>query len=260
MRAPVIPAEKRISYAANLAKSVGWHEQILRTSSFILKAYGPRKQRKSSMLTIYIDGDGFAFRSAETPSDNPTPLTPVGLQMAVHDHKHHPVAYLARPCQFVLKNEWTHCRQAYWTNLRFSPEVIHAMNEAVSALKKHYHAQKIILIGYSGGGSIAALIAAKRNDVARLITVAAILDTKQWVKQESLTPLYGSLNPADAWKNLISIPQTHWVGGKDTIAPKEVAFVFAKHFPLANKPEVKVIPDFDHACCWVEKSPYLQYS
>jgi hypothetical protein len=40
------------------------------------------------------------------------------------------------------------------------------------------------------------------------------------------------------------------VGGNDTVVPKEVAFAFANRFPLANKPKVKVIPTFDHICCW----------
>jgi len=149
-----------------------------------------------------------------------------------------------------LNNEWRGCRQAYWTNLRFSPEVIKAMNEAVTELKNYYHAKKTILIGYSGGGTIATLIAARRTDVAKLITVAAMLDMKQWIDQESLTPLYGSLDPALEWKNLLSIPQTHWVGGKDIIVRKEVAFAFANHFPLAKRPTIKVVPNFDHTCCW----------
>jgi hypothetical protein len=70
------------------------------------------------------------------------------------------------------------------------------------------------------------------------------------VRQQSLTPLYGSLNPADSWSNLVSIPQTHWVGGKDTVVPKEVAFAFSKRFPATKKPKIKVIPTFDHSCCW----------
>jgi pimeloyl-ACP methyl ester carboxylesterase len=120
----------------------------------------------------------------------------------------------------------------------------------VDYLKNFYHAKNIILIGYSGGGTVAALVAAKRTDVIRLITVAAILDVKQWVRQKSLTPLYGSLNPADEWNKLASIPQTHWVGAKDRVVPKEVAFAFAQHFPKTQKPEIISVPDFDHACCW----------
>ncbi len=236
--------------AASLAKKAGWHEHKLHTTLFTLKTYGSPAPKKTNRLTIYIEGDGLGWLSETMPSSNPTPLVPTGLQMAIHDQKNNPIVYLARPCQFVLEEEWAGCRQAYWTHLRFSSEVVNAMNQAVEQLKKEYHAKQIVLIGYSGGGTIAALISARRSDVIELVTVAAILDTDFWVRQQSLTPLHGSLNPADEWENLVSIPQTHWVGGKDTIAPKNVAFAFAERFPATKKPTIKVMPNFDHACCW----------
>lgn len=246
----IISPEKRIIQAVSLAKMAGWHEHVIHTDLFILKTYASSALKKANILTIYIEGDGLAWLSEDRPSDNPTPMVPTGLKMAIHDQSNYPIAYLARPCQFVLKDEWKGCQQAYWTHSRFAPEVINAMNQAVDQLKRDYHAKQIVLIGYSGGGTIAALIAAKRNDVLRLVTVAAILDTDFWVRQQSLTPLYGSLNPADVWKNLVTVPQVHWVGGKDTVAPKEIAFAFAKRFPSTQKPNIIVVPDFDHACCW----------
>lgn len=248
--APPLSPETRTLHAAHLAKKAGWKEHTIHTALFTLKAYSSSIPKKTKTLTIYIEGDGFAWRSEDRPSNNPTPITPMGLKIAIQDQKNKPIAYLARPCQFVLNDQWKNCRQAYWTNLRFSSEVIHSMNQAIDHLKKYYHAKQIVLIGYSGGGTIATLLAAKRSDVIHLMTIAAILDTDYWVRQEGLTPLYGSLNPADEWKNLMAIPQTHWVGGKDTVVRKEVAFAFAKHFPTTNKPKIIVIPAFDHTCCW----------
>lgn len=236
--------------AAFLAKKTGWHERSIQTPLFTLKTYRSPAPKKANTLTIYIEGDGLAWLSEEVPSSNPTPLVPTGLRMAIHDQKSNPIVYVARPCQFVVKEEWAGCRQAYWTHLRFSPEVISAMNQAVEELKNEYHAKQIVLIGYSGGGTIAALITARRTDVIQLTTVAAILDIDFWARRESLTPLYGSLNPADAWSNLISVPQTHWVGGKDIVVPKEVALAFAQRFPATKKPKIKVLSAFDHTCCW----------
>lgn len=249
---PVLaPPETRAMYTAHLAKKAGWKEHAIHTSQFTLKAYGSSAlSKKTEFLTIYIEGDGLAWLSEDRPSDNPTPNVPTGLEMAIKDQQNYPIAYIARPCQFVFNEEWRSCRQDYWTNLRFSSDVINTMNQAVDYLKKHYHAKKILLIGYSGGGTIATLLSAKRTDVIQLITVAAILDTDYWVNQENLTPLFGSLNPADEWENLVSIPQTHWVGGKDNVVRNEVAFSYAKHFPASNKPKIIVIPDFDHTCCW----------
>ena len=247
-------SELRTMSADSLAKKARWHEQKIHTSRFTFKTNRSSLPQTTKTLTVYIEGDGLAWLSMTTPSLNPTPITPTGLSMALHDHKHTPIVYIARPCQFVLQEDWGACRQAYWTHLRFSPEVIEAMNQAVEQLKREFHAKHIILIGYSGGGTVAALVAARRNDVAQLITVAAILDTDLWVLQDHLTPLTGSLNPADEWKNLVSVPQTHWVGGKDTIAPKEIAFAFVKRFPATSQPNIKIIPDFDHTCCWATES------
>jgi len=243
--------ELRALQADQLAKKSGWKKHAIHTALFTLKAYGSPAPDNTKVITIYIEGDGLSWLSENSPSNNPTPLVPTGLNMAIHDQKTKPIAYLARPCQFVFKEAWRHCRQDYWTHLRFSPEVIHAMNQAVDYLKQYYHAQQIVLIGYSGGGTIATLLSAERQDVVQLITVAAILDIDYWVREENLTPLYGSLNPADAWKKLISIPQTHWVGSKDKVVSKEVAFAFAQRFPAGRKPKINVVPDFNHTCCWV---------
>ncbi|HEX2549375.1 MAG TPA: alpha/beta hydrolase [Gammaproteobacteria bacterium] len=247
----------RTQKTTHLAKTMGWQTHTIRTTTFIIKAYGPLAKKKANTLTIYLEGDGLAWISDDLPSDNPTPIAPTALKIAVHDQKSELVAYLARPCQFVFNKEWVGCRQAYWTNLRFSTKVVNAMDQAVDYLKKYYHVKQIILIGYSGGGTIAALLTAKRTDVTKLITIAAVLDLKEWVNQKKLTPLNGSLDPAEAWNKLTLVSQTHWVGGKDTVVPKEVAFAFAKHFSQTKKPQIIILPDFDHVCCWaVDWTPF----
>lgn len=247
---PIPSPEIRKKQAAHLAKVAGWQEHNLSTSSFALKAYTKPVQSKAKVLTVYIEGDGLSWLSQDRPSDDPTPLVPTALNMALHDHKSAQVAYLARPCQFVMSKQSAPCQRAYWMDRRFSPEVIESTNEAITYLKNYVHANHLILIGYSGGGTLATLVAAERHDVIQLITAAAVLDTTQWVQKNSLTPLYGSLNPADQWKKLASIPQIHWVGGKDRIAPKELAFAYAKRFPAHKKPQIIVLANFNHQCCW----------
>lgn len=249
MNTSTVTPEYRKKMASTLAKSAGLKEHTIHTNLFILKAFGSEKS-KSKVLTIYIEGDGLAWISSDRVSDNPTPIELTGLKIAIHDKKNHPVAYIARPCQLLGKEEWLNCQPAYWTHLRFSPEVLESMNQGIDYLKKYYHVSEIKLIGYSGGGTIAALLAARRSDVIRLITIAGILDLKKWTDLKSLTPLQGSLDPSEIWKNLIAINQTHWVGGKDKIVPPEIAFSYVNYFPPENKPKVIVIPEFDHVCCW----------
>lgn len=253
---PVLRAQQ----VSQLAKKAGWKEHSIDTDLFTLRAYSLKASPKVKTLTIYIEGDGLAWLSTNRPSANPSPRIPTGFNLALQHREKSAVAYLARPCQYVFNQEWRNCRSAYWTHLRFSPEVIAAMNQAVTYLKHYYHAKYIILVGYSGGGSIATLVAARRKDVIQLLTIAAVLDTDAWAKQKQLTPLYGSLNPAHEWKKVSSIPQTHWVGGKDTVVPKEVTYEFAKHFSATQKPKIIIIPQFDHVCCWEKEWGHLKLS
>ena len=241
--------EARTAHATILAKTVHWQPFTIQTANFTFKAYGP-PPKHSPTLTIYIEGDGLAWLSADTPSANPTPINPIGLEMAIRDKKHKHVVYLARACQFVPPSEWRTCHLAHWTSARFSPAIVAATHQAIDTLKIRYRAQKLILIGYSGGGAIATLVAAKRADVICLITIAGILDTVAWAHVKNLTPLYDSLNPADAWESLANTPQTHWVGGIDKVVPKEIAFSYASRFPFTKKPDIKIVPTFDHNCCW----------
>jgi hypothetical protein len=45
---------------------------------------------------------------------------------------------------------------------------------------------------------VASLVAARRHDVVRLVTVAGNLDHLAWTTLHGVSPLTGSLNPADA--------------------------------------------------------------
>lgn len=242
---------ERNTYAQKLADHRGWVKHGIRTDGFIMQSYIPAKQSKTEVLTIYIEGDGMAWINATTPSFNPTPNEPVALKMALQDKN--PAAYLARPCQYIDAADALNCEQKYWTSHRFSTEVIDASNQAIDQLKLKFRAEKLVLIGYSGGGAVAALVAAKRQDVARLVTVAGTLDHVTWTKLHKISPLTGSLNAADAWQALQKVPQLHLVGGGDRNMSPTVANAYAARFPQLNKPVIKVIDEFDHVCCWVEQ-------
>ncbi|GAB7564244.1 hypothetical protein LG202_22830 [Methylobacillus methanolivorans] len=250
--------EQRHITSQKIAIDAGWQRFELDVGQFVLVAFVPSTQQADDQgkLTIYIEGDGLAWVDSRTPSFDPTPTKPLALQLAIRDQAH-AVAYLGRACQYVTGDKRRNCSTRYWTNARFAPEVIKAANQAIDQLKQHYHAQHITLIGYSGGGAIATLSAASRNDVSQLITIAGNLDTATWTTQQHLSPLTGSLNPADAWKTLLTIPQRHYVGMQDKTVPPLVATAYRDRFPLHHQPEIISIPGFDHHCCWVEAWPNL---
>lgn len=143
-----------------------------------------------------------------------------------------------------------------WSSHRFSRDVIDSYDDALEGLKKKYNLSSFTLVGYSGGGAVAALLANKREDISSLITVAGNLDTDKWVELHSLSPLEGSLNPAQNTKKLETIPQYHLIGTKDEVIPKEVFLSYQSRFD--HKENVKhTMYDATHTLGWVEQ--YQQF-
>jgi dienelactone hydrolase len=243
--------EARLQTALSLAKSGAWIFHSLHTTGFTLTSFTPAPS-SFDVLSIYIEGDGLAWTSPDQKSRDPSPVNPIGLQLALAqpDGKS---AYLARPCQYTSGAERNSCSSRYWTNERFSPLIIQSLNEGIDQLKERFKARRLILVGYSGGGGIASLIAGRRQDVNLIITVAGNLDGTRWAQEKTLSPLEGSLNPSDEIKRVSTIPQVHFTGDKDTVYPNSLTQEFAAK-AHAKMIEVK---DFDHVCCWAEAWPRL---
>jgi hypothetical protein len=242
--------------AAHIAINAGWQRSNLEAGPFVLASFAPQALQRTAVLTVYIEGDGLAWINASTPSTDPTPLNPLALRLALRDPGGAAV-YLGRPCQFVTGVNRRGCQRKYWTSHRFAPQVIEATARAIEQLKQRYAAEHLVLVGYSGGGAVAALIAAQRQDVTRLITVAGNLDHHAWTTGLRLSPLEGSLNPADAWQRLQYVSQVHFIGGQDRVMGESVIESYRARFAVGSAPVVRRLPGFDHHCCWVEQWPDL---
>jgi len=251
------PPERR-AYADALAAAKGWRAEVISAGQFQLLTYAPQPIREHPELTVYIEGDGFAWVTGSTPSADPTPREPLALKLALKQAAGNAV-YLGRPCQYV-DAEQTGCAQRYWTNARFAPEVVLASSKAVDALKARFGATRLTLVGYSGGGAIAALVAARRNDVERLVTIAGNLDHRAWTQFHHVDALAGSLNPADEAGKLRHIRQWHFVGSKDRITPPALLKAYVGLSPPSALSQTRILPDFDHQCCWEKEWPILWQS
>lgn len=246
--AQVPSVSERVDFANSITLQQGWKPEEIKADLFTLRAYLPYVPKKTEILNVYIEGDGLAWVNSSTPSFDPTPANPLALKLALLDTN--ASAYLARPCQFTGAEQQLGCAKKYWTSHRFAPEVIAASNEGVDQLKLRFSANQVRLIGYSGGGAVAALVAARRNDVVQLVTVAGNLDHAAWTRQHRMSSLSGSLNPAEAWERLQDIPQRHYVGGKDTVIDESVVNAYVARYPMNKKPIIITIATFDHHCCW----------
>lgn len=246
--------ESRLHTAERMAARSGWEPLRLNAGTFVLAAFAPRQIPGTSTvtLTIYVEGDGMAWISRSQVSPDPTPVHPMALALALQQPSG-AAAYLARPCQYVNANAAGKCPNTWWTDRRFAPEVITATNLAIDQLKQRFRASRLILVGYSGGGAVAALAAAQRKDVALLVTVAGNLDHQAWARMKKITPLTHSLNPAEAWQALVDLPQLHFAGSRDTTVPPDVLRSYVSRFPEDRQPAVRLIESFDHRCCWAEQ-------
>lgn len=207
--------------AALLAKKSGLNSQNLQTSRFELRVW-QRISGSKKPVRVYIEGDGFAWVSRSRPSDDPTPRQPTGLMLAAADTSAN-VVYLARPCQFIGPPLPANCGATWWTDNRFSPQVVQTMNEALSQALRPWPDLHIELIGYSGGGAIAALIAARRDDVRSLRTVAGNLDVAYVNTAHNVSAMPNALSAIDVAPRLANLPQIHFTGSADTTVPPATA-------------------------------------
>ncbi len=206
-------------------------------------------------LVVYLEGDGLAYITRSRPSSNPTPLNPVALRLAAADPSPR-VLYLGRPCQYITPSDV--CNPWLWTCGRFSPPVIAAVNEAIDQAVASMGNQGVVLVGFSGGGAVAALAAVQRHDVLALVTVAGNMDHEVWTDHHRVTPLHGSLNPANVALQLNRMPQIHFVGDRDRVIPRIVTESFIRRLGSNHLARLEIVPGVDHTRCWERHWPELR--
>jgi pimeloyl-ACP methyl ester carboxylesterase len=233
--------------AKRIARASGLNSEYIAVNSFPLATWS-RFIAPVTSIRVYIEGDGFAWRSRQHPSDDPTPHQPTGLRLAAADPQAN-VLYLARPCQFIATPLPGVCEEKWWTSDRFAPPVIDAMNEGINLITRRYPSVKLDVVGYSGGGNIAALLASRPTDVQSLRTVAGNLDV-DWVNRlHDVTPMPNALSAIHSARQLHKLPQLHFSGGADEIVPAGVARRF-KQAVGGRCVRVKVVEGMAHGSDW----------
>ncbi len=193
---------------------------------------------------VYIEGDGQAYLRPNLPSDDPTPNEPVALQLMANDPA--PALWLARPCQYLRP---VACTPALWTLERYGDATIESLHDAIK--REVADDQPLILIGHSGGGTLAMLLAPRIKAVKAVVTVAGNINVGRWTQHHRYTPLTGSRDPARESSLPPTITQIHWVGGKDTNIPAQWAIESSQ----GTEGLVLLAPDAGHVCCWAQTWP-----
>jgi hypothetical protein len=242
-----------LQHADAVASQAAMRREEVSTGPFVLTTY-VRAQPHAAVLRVYIEGDGRAWLSRTRVSPDPTPHEAMGLQLAASDGEAD-LLYLARPCQFTPMARNPACRPAYWTDLRYAPEVVDAMDAALSQYVARLRPTRLELVGYSGGGAVAVLLAARRRDVAAIRTVAGNLDHAAVNRWHQVSPMPDSLNPIDVAPQVSHIPQRHFSGADDRVVPTAIARDFvARAAPCAA---LQVLPDMGHESDWPARWPTL---
>lgn len=219
--------------------------QTLPGSPFPLVLVTPRHALPGQRLRVYLEGDGHAWATPSQPSLDPSPSQLLVAKLAVADPT--PNLYLARPCQFISAPT---CTTALWTNRRYAEEVVRSLDQALDQLKAHYANRDFELIGYSGGATLALLLALRRKDVAQVQTLAGNLSPRQWVQLHTLSPLDGSLEPLDQQARLALIPQRHLFGADDQVLPPLLLERYREALGPAACLKSAVLPNVSHHSGW----------
>lgn len=212
---------------------IPWSRVVLSGGVHTMMGFAPPELRRADVLNIFIEGDGrpgVALKLAQEIGANSV--------------------YIGRPCQYLRANRMNTCGKDVWTSHRYSGQVIRSMNRAISAMKIRYQAKQVRLIGFSGGGTVASIVAAVRDDVDLLVTVAGNLDHKRWTDFNQIDPLDGSLNPINFSEALEAVPQIHLIGERDDVVPGSVLTSYLSHMKTLDNVQSYIVVGADHTCCW----------
>ncbi|BCS89482.1 alpha/beta fold hydrolase [Pseudodesulfovibrio sediminis] len=204
---------------------------------------------EGDVLRVYIEGDGLAWLSRKRPSSDPTPHEATAFVLAAADTST-AVLYLARPCQFVEGENLRNCATSFWTSARFSEQVVADMSLALDQAKVMAGARELELVGYSGGGAVAVLLAARRSDVRAIVTAAGNLDHRFWTAFHGVSPLRHSLNPADVAEQVQGIRQVHIVSRDDSIIPPAEVRSYVDRMSDTSMVRIREIRGIDHDGDW----------
>ncbi len=243
----LVPAER----FEQQARQLGFERALLTGDGFEHAVYAPAAATEGALLHVYLDGDGSPWLAGRWVSADPTPAPSLMLRLMALDPA--PRLYLGRPCYHGMAAH-PGCNESLWTDARYSRRVADSMSRVLSNLLSQRHYRGLVLIGHSGGGTLAMLLAERLPQTLGLVTVGANLDPDRWAALHGFQPLKASLNPAARPPLLARIYQLHLTGGRDRTVP---AYLVTD--VLATQPDAEHwhIARYDHRCCWTEIWPAL---
>ncbi|REL27697.1 hypothetical protein DXX93_14780 [Thalassotalea euphylliae] len=226
-------------------------------------------------LHIYFTGDGTPWRQGKVPALDPTPQSSLTLALLVND----PTAamILGRPCYHGLYQE-TACHYQLWTSKRYAEQVITSMYMVLAQIAEGLPSDtELVLIGYSGGATIASLLAQYQSyqhhlhqqkqhqhrqhksqgnklNIRRVVSIAGNQDITAWADHHRVPRLYGSLNPMLLPKASDNIEYVFLAGANDRTVLPVHSRVYAER---QTNYQFILYDTYDHYCCWQAAWPTI---
>lgn len=170
------------------------------------------------LLHVYLTGDGTPYLRPGLIAADPTPRRPVTPGLLALDPAS--ALILGRPCYHGYADS-PGCSAHLWTDGRYSEAVVASMAAALAQAVPPE--QSLVLIGFSGGGALAILLARRVPGVVGVVTLGANLDIDAWADIHGYTRLHGSLNPVEGPSLRDETIQLHYAGAKDVQVPPRLS-------------------------------------
>jgi pimeloyl-ACP methyl ester carboxylesterase len=226
------------------ASELGFDRQEWLGEGFTHVLFKNYPSQQGTELHVYLGGDGTPWVNGKFIALDPTPRNPVGLRLMALDEN--PSVYLGRPCYHGRYNTPA-CSPLLWTYQRYSNAVVESMASVINQLLQGGDYEHLVLVGFSGGGGLAMLLAPKIPQTRQLVTLSANLDIQAWTKLHDYDELKGSINPAAQPPLHEAIQQYHLAGGKDqNIPPWMIQAAVEKQ----SNGQFIIFDEFGHGCCW----------
>ncbi|WP_415880003.1 alpha/beta fold hydrolase [Methylomonas sp. TEB] len=193
-------------------------------------------------LHVYLEGDGSPWERGLFPASDPTTRTATVLSLMASDPK--PALYLGRPCYNGHAGD-PGCSQSLWTGARYSESVVAAMTQALTEFCTLNGYSEVMLIGHSGGGTLALLIAERLPQAVAVVTLAGNYDIDIWADHHRYQHLHDSLNPAKR-VGKPGIAEWHLLGQRDHNIPPAL---FQQTLQQRPNSHVQIV-DADHGHGW----------